>query len=56
MRTGPVRCDNRRNALKVVTDSKQYWFPFAKLRPKPGQVDPVKSLNVDDEPGPEVFS
>ncbi len=56
MKITSVRHDNRKKAFEVATRSKQYWFPFAKLRLKPTQANPVKSVHVDDELGHEAFT
>ena len=56
MKIKSVRHDNRKKAFEVVTYNGRYWFPFAKLRLRPTQANPVKSANVDDELGNEAFT
>ena len=56
MKIKSVRHDNRKKAFEVATYNGRYWFPFAKLRLRPTQANPVKSANVDDELGNEAFT
>jgi hypothetical protein len=56
MKIKSVRHDNRKKAFEVATRGKQYWFPFAKLRLRPSQSNPIKSVHVDDDLGYEAFT
>ena len=55
MKIKSVRCDNRKKAFEVATYNKRYWFPFAKLRLRPTQANPVKTVRVDYQLGREAF-
>ncbi len=56
MKITSVRHDNRKKAFEVATRDERYWFPFAKLRLRPTQANPVKCVHVDDELGREAFT
>jgi hypothetical protein len=56
MKIKSVRCDNRKKAFEVVTHSRPYWLPFAKLRLRPTRANAVKSVRVDEELGREAFT
>ena len=56
MKITSVRHDNRKKAFEVATQDPRYWFPFAKLRLRPTQANPVTNVHVDGELGKEAFT
>jgi hypothetical protein len=52
-----VRANNRRKAFEVVTAKGEYYFPYAKLTPKPGSPgNRVREVFPDEEVGNEGFT
>ncbi len=56
MKINNVHLDNRKKAFEVVTYSKRYWFPYAKLEVRPSRHNPVMRVYVDEELGNEAFT
>jgi hypothetical protein len=56
MKIRTVHPDNRKKAFEVVTYTKRYSFPYAKLKVRPSRQDPVKRVCVDAELGNEAFT
>ena len=57
---GPVKVqsvtfNNRRKGFEVRTRVHDYWFPYARLDPRPSARDPIVAASVDAEIGREGF-
>jgi hypothetical protein len=56
MKIRKVTHNNRKKAFQVVTYSKSYLFPYAKLEVRPSRENPIKNLYVDKELANEAFT
>ncbi len=56
MKIKRVTENNRKKAFEVITRSKEYLFPYAKLEVSPSRKNPVKKVYVDKELGNEAFT
>jgi hypothetical protein len=56
MKVRSVAFNNRRKGFDVRIGPKAYWFPYARLDPRPTRLDPVDSASVDPEIAREGFS
>lgn len=56
MKIKKVTHNNRKKAIDVVTYSKDYLFPYAKLEVQPSRENPIKNLYVDKELDNEAFT
>ena len=51
-----VRSDNRKKAFEILTEKREYPFPYAKLETPPTRTNRVKEVYPDPELGCEAFT
>ena len=56
MKIRSVRANNRRKVLEVATSKARFFFPFAKLDPRPSADDPIVKIWVDKELASEALT
>lgn len=56
MKIKKVLPNNRKKAFEVLTHSKSYLFPYAKLEVPPSRENPISGVYVDKELGNEAFT
>jgi hypothetical protein len=56
MKIKRVTLNNRKKAIEVATYSKDYLFPYAKLKVRPSRENPIQNVYIDAELGNEAFT
>jgi hypothetical protein len=56
MKVKAVKHNNRKKGFEVKTNSKDFWFPYAKLDPIITKEDPIVQVHIDKELGGEGFT